>query len=48
MGRLFVVVIAVGLLLMALGMVLLGAFSPEPHPQQIQKVIPNDRFQQAN
>ena len=45
MGRLFLLVVLLGLLALAAGMVVLGAFPPEPHPQQVQKVLPNDRFQ---
>jgi hypothetical protein len=44
MGRLFLLVVLLGLMVMAVGLVMLGAFPPEPHPQQIQKVLPNDRF----
>lgn len=45
MGRLFLMVVLLGLVVMAIGLVMLGAFPPEPHPQQIQKLLPNDRFQ---
>jgi hypothetical protein len=45
MIRIFLMVVAVGLLLLALGMVLLGAFPPNPKPAAIEKVLPNDRFQ---
>jgi hypothetical protein len=45
MRRLFLLVVLVGLVVAAVLMVMLGAFPPEPHPQQIQKVLPNDRFQ---
>ena len=47
MGRLFVLVIVVGLALLAVAVVLLGAFPPDPHQHQIEKVLPNDRFQHA-
>ena len=33
------------LLLVAVGVVLLGAFPPTPAPQPVQHVLPNDRFQ---
>jgi hypothetical protein len=45
MGRLFLIVVLLGLVAGAAGLVVLGAFPPEPHVQQIQKVLPNDRFQ---
>jgi hypothetical protein len=45
MGRLFLLVILLGLVVAAVGLVMLGAFPPEPHPQQVLKVLPNDRFQ---
>ena len=47
MGRLFLVVVLLGLVIGAVGLVGLGAFPPEPHVQQVQKVLPNDRFQHA-
>ena len=41
-----VLLIAAGaLLLLALGgVLLLGAFPPEPRPEPVQRVLPNDRF----
>ena len=47
MRRLFLLVVLVGLVVAAIGLVMLGAFPPQPHPQQIQKVLPNDRFQHS-
>lgn len=44
MGRLFLLVVLLGLVVLATGLVVLGAFPPEPRTQQIQKVLPNDRF----
>jgi hypothetical protein len=44
MARLFLVVVLIGLLVGAAGVVVLGAFPPEPPIRQIQKVLPNDRF----
>jgi hypothetical protein len=44
MRRLFFLVILLGLVAAAIGLVMLGAFPPEPQPRQIQKVLPNDRF----
>jgi len=45
MQRVFVIVVVIGLLAIGIGFLMLGAFPPEPHPQEIQKVLPNDRFQ---
>jgi hypothetical protein len=45
MARLFLFVVLVGIFAGAVGLVVLGAFPPEPHTQQIQKIVPNDRFQ---
>jgi hypothetical protein len=47
MTRIFIVVVVLGLLAMGAGIIALGAFPPEPHPQQIQKTLPNDRFKPA-
>lgn len=44
MRRLFLLVVLLGFVVMAVGVVMLGAFPPEPRPQLIQKVLPNDRF----
>ena len=44
MRRAFLLVLAIGALVLAVGLLALGAFPPQPHPQQIQKVLPNDRF----
>ncbi len=45
MHRMFLIVVLLGLVALGVGFLVLGAFPPEPHPQQIQKVLPNDRFQ---
>ncbi len=44
MSRVLLIVIA-ALLLVMLGGLLLGAFPPEPRTEQVQHVLPNDRFQ---
>jgi hypothetical protein len=44
MGRLFLVVFLLGLLLTGLGFLALGAFPPEPKPVPVHKVMPNERF----
>jgi len=38
-------ILAVVLLLVVIGGVLLGAFPPQPRTEQVQRVLPNDRFQ---
>ncbi len=47
MARIFIIVVVLGLLAMGVGIVVLGAFPPEPRLQQIQKTLPNDRFKPA-
>ena len=47
MSRIFLFVALVLLVVLCVGGVLLGAFPPDPKTQQIQKVIPNDRFKPA-
>ncbi len=47
MARLFLMVVLLGLVVLAVGGVMLGAFPPEPHTQQIHKILPNDRFQKG-
>ena len=37
-------VVAAGLVLMAIGVVMLGTFPPTPQPHAVEKVVPNDRF----
>lgn len=46
MHRMFLIVVLLGLVVIGIGILVLGAFPPEPQPQQIQKVLPNERFQQ--
>jgi hypothetical protein len=48
MGRIFLVVVLVLLVLSAAGLLLLGAFPPDAPVQQIHKVLPNERFQRTN
>nr|WP_294521668.1 hypothetical protein [uncultured Rhodopila sp.] len=44
MIRIFLFVVAAGLVLMAIGVVMLGTFPPTPQPHAVEKVVPNDRF----
>jgi hypothetical protein len=48
MRRLFFFVLLLGLVIVAAGIVVLGAFPPAPHIQPVQKILPNDRFGQPN
>ncbi len=45
MIRIFLIVVAVGLMLLGGIVVWLGAYPPVPHSQPIEKVLPNDKFQ---
>jgi hypothetical protein len=44
MGRLFIVVFLLVLMLTGIGFLALGAFPPEPKLAPVHKVMPNDRF----
>ena len=44
--RLLLAIVAVIVLLALGGVLFLGAFPPQPRTEQIQRVIPNDKFQQ--
>ena len=44
MARIFMFVIAGGLVAVAGGMVYLGTFPPNPTAHEVQKVLPNDGF----
>ena len=43
-GTLWIVILLI-LVLLAGGFLALGAFPPEPKTENIQKVLPNERFQ---
>jgi hypothetical protein len=45
MRNTFLIVVAVGLVLIGIAIVVLGAFPPDPHAHSVQKVLPNDKFQ---
>ena len=45
MIRITLIVVAVGVLLFGGALLLLGVFPPDPKPQAVEKVIPNDKFQ---
>lgn len=46
MRRLFLFVLLIGLVLLGAGLLALGAFPPDPKPQEVRRVLPNDRFGQ--
>ncbi len=45
MIRVFLLVRALGVVLLAGGMVYLGMFPPNPAPHAVEKTLPNDKFQ---
>ena len=45
MGRILLLVFCLLLLLGVGGVLMLGAFPPQPRTEQVQRVLPNDRFQ---
>jgi hypothetical protein len=45
MIRIVLAVVVAGLLLLAIGILALGVFPPQPHPQAVEKTLPNDKFQ---
>lgn len=45
MSRLVLIAAFAVLLLVVAGALLLGAFPPSPRTEQVQRVLPNDRFQ---
>jgi hypothetical protein len=45
MARVFLIVLAAGLIALAAAVAYLGTFPPAPHVQTIEKVLPNDKFQ---
>jgi hypothetical protein len=44
MIRIFFFVVLAGLVALAGGVLMLGVFPPAPHPQTVEKVVPNDKF----
>ena len=45
MIRVFLFVLALGVVLAAGGVVYLGLFPPNPPPHAVEKTLPNDKFQ---
>lgn len=44
MIRIFLAVVAAGLIILMGGLLVLGAFPPAPQPHPVEKVVPNDKF----
>ena len=45
MSRVVLAGVVLVLLLVAAGMLVIGAFPPHPRTEQVERVLPNDRFQ---
>ena len=45
MTRIFLFVVAAGLVVLIAAVVILGAFPPDPATHPVEKVLPNDKFQ---
>jgi len=45
MIRVFLIVIAIGVVLLGAGALYLGLFPPNPQPHAVEKTLPNDKFQ---
>ena len=45
MIRIFLVVVAAGLVILGATVVILGVYPPNPTPHPVEKVLPNDKFQ---
>jgi hypothetical protein len=45
MRRPLLIVVLLGLIAVVVGLFVLGEFPPQPQPKQVEKVLPNDRFQ---
>ncbi len=44
MRRISFVIVLLGLVVLGIGFLALGAFPPTPRSEDIQRVLPNDRF----
>ncbi|MBV8913009.1 MAG: hypothetical protein JOZ05_08235 [Acetobacteraceae bacterium] len=45
MSRFLFLALCLVLLIIIGGVLIIGAFPPGPHTEQVQRVLPNDRFQ---
>jgi hypothetical protein len=44
MIRIFLMVVAAGLVMLGIAVVYLGTYPPNPTPHPVEKVLPNDKF----
>lgn len=44
MIRIFLIVLAAGLVVIGAAMAIIGSFPPNPVPHPVEKVLPNDKF----
>ena len=44
MVRIFLIVIAAGLIILGVAVLMLGAYPPNPATHPVEKVLPNDKF----
>jgi hypothetical protein len=44
MIRIFLIVVAAGVILLGIGVVFLGTFPPNPNSHSVEKVLPNEKF----
>jgi hypothetical protein len=44
MIRIFLIVVAAGLVILGAAMVFLGGYPPNPTPHPVEKVLPNEKF----
>ncbi len=44
MRRVFLIALGAGLVLLAVGALIIGAFPPKIAPHEVERTIPNDRF----
>jgi hypothetical protein len=45
MIRIFLIVVAAGVVVLAATVLFFGAYPPNPTPHSVEKVVPNDKFQ---
>lgn len=45
MIRIFLIVVAAGVIVIAATMFFLGSYPPNPTPHPVEKVLPNEKFQ---
>ena len=44
MVRIFLYVVLIGVVVLAGSLLVLGLYPPKPHPQAVERVVPNDKF----